>query len=816
MSISNWLQRDSFWVQKTVHVAKSMWRSRLRRAVAPDGTRRERWLLLPGRVAHLLYWKSPSVWVRELISTTARRGWIPRWIRQGYTWFSASYPLVDRSQVVLYTSQKGLLPYHRLRHELSDDADSPETPAVSLVATLKDEKANVVEWFEDLVAQTRHPDEVVIVDAGSQDGTLELLQQIAEESPLSLRVLTHPGVNIAAGRNLGIREARGPVVAVTDFGCRLRPDWLHELLRPFAVEPQTQVVAGWYEAQTRTGRPVRYGGWPLLEDIDPQGFLPSSRSVAFTREAWESAGGYPEWLTLTGEDTLFAIELKRLCSHWAFAPEAIVTWHAPQGWPAYWRKTYTWALGDGESGVHAHCYALSLLRFLFLSLCLLSMASLSTGALLAGSWRLAAAALVAVGLFLAAGRVGRFGLTASLRETGFEAARSLGFLRGAQRRNEVERKRLEQVHGVFFILSGVPIDDTGGGARATQLALELLERRYFVFFIHKFPKMESVELNLRIRHPNLRTCSLADFSWQETVGQWSFVLDSKPLAAVLEFPLADFLPLVGHLRAKDATVIYDLLDDWQTSLGSTWYSPEVEQEVMDQSQVLVATAPVLRDRLEMRSGREVVLVPNAVNLRLFDPDLSRPRPRDLPEGQWRAIYIGALWGDWFDWQLLVSIARRYEDAAVVVIGDYRDQCRDRPPNLHFLGLKPQSVLPGYLSHCDVALIPWKTNQVTQATSPLKVYEYLAMGRPVVAPALGPLQDIPGVFLARDREHFVELIAEVRESTLPRDEMAAFVEHNSWQQRIDQILSSVSSHRAQSCETSTATLSTPRDATRSDV
>jgi glycosyltransferase involved in cell wall biosynthesis len=128
-------------------------------------------------------------------------------------------------------------------------------------------------------------------------------------------------------------------------------------------------------------------------------------------------------------------------------------------------------------------------------------------------------------------------------------------------------------------------------------------------------------------------------------------------------------------------------------------------------------------------------VPNAVNIDLFDPRRPWTRPADYPEAAWSMIYIGALWGDWFDWGLLRRLAVAYAEAAVVVIGDYRQQMTAAPGNVHFLGLKAQAELPAYLAQAEVAIIPWKANAVTHATSPLKVYEYLAMRRPVVAPQL---------------------------------------------------------------------------------
>ncbi len=67
-------------------------------------------------------------------------------------------------------------------------------------------------------------------------------------------------------------------------------------------------------------------------------------------------GGYPEWLTSTGEDTTFDLELKLQGGNWAYCPEAVVEWQAPEKFFPYLQKLYGWAAGDGEAGIHGENY----------------------------------------------------------------------------------------------------------------------------------------------------------------------------------------------------------------------------------------------------------------------------------------------------------------------------------------------------------------------------------------------------------------------------------------------------------------------------
>src|SRR5437762_986928 len=99
---------------------------------------------------------------------------------------------------------------------------------VSLISTVKDVgPEHVREFLDSLRAQTRHPDETIIVDGGSTDGTLEALQEATD-----VTVISEPGANISRGRNVAIAAAAHDVIAATDADCTLAPDWLERLLAP--------------------------------------------------------------------------------------------------------------------------------------------------------------------------------------------------------------------------------------------------------------------------------------------------------------------------------------------------------------------------------------------------------------------------------------------------------------------------------------------------------------------------------------------------------------------------------------------------------
>jgi glycosyltransferase involved in cell wall biosynthesis len=776
---------ESYRADKEIYIAQLLARLSWKRYRIVDTILSPLWYLRhPGEAVRKIFRFLPF-WCQTLVHTL-KSGALFNLLLKPRGPFRNRYVVEDNSCVILYSTDPGLVTNYEPRAILRPPAPGKRRVRVSLIAPAKNEARNLLAWWHSLVSQTRLPDEIIVVESGSTDGTAELLHELVTKSPVPMKVISAPEANIAQARNLAIAQAQYDIIACIDLGCRADPNWLEKLVTPFEMDAQVMVAAGWYEPIRADGQPVRHRNWWLeLRRVHPQSFIPSSRSLAFQKQAWEAVGGYPEWLTLTGEDTYYALELKRYGGTWAFVPEAVVRWEAPDSVWAYLEKMFRWSVGDGESGIHAEYYwryALALGALLALG----GAAALGLGlSLLLGGpfWLLPAAGLAGLGAALpVASRWAGAGLD-PVAWAGRGAA-VVGFLAGARRRRIVEGRRLAGVKGTWFILSGVPIDDTGGGARATQVALELLRQGYFVVFISKFPRYESRDLGLRFIHPNLRTYRVNDFRWEEWAEAHRPLLDSgRPLAALVEFPLADFLPIVDRVKALGGRVVYDLIDDWATSLGGNWYRPEVERAFIDRADVLTATAAPLVDRLRELSGRPVYLLPNAVNTRLFVPNRWYQRPADLPLAEWVMMYVGALWGEWFDWELLIRLADAYPEAAVVVIGDYQGQCPEQRPNLHFLGLKPQRDLPAYLAHADVAIIPWKVNKITQATSPLKVYEYLAMHRPVVAPDIQPLRGIPGVWLAKDPEEFVRLASWIRFELYPYSDVERFINDNSWTERI---------------------------------
>lgn len=344
-----------------------------------------------------------------------------------------------------------------------------------------------------------------------------------------------------------------------------------------------------------------------------------------------------------------------------------------------------------------------------------------------------------------------------------------------------EPGRADPLPDTVVVLALVPLHDVGGGSRGAQLARALLRAGLHVVYVSVYGTQEQSDLGLRYLHPHLEQRSASEFDPAALVAR----AGSARVTVLLEAPHPSHLDHVRALRRARATVVYDLIDDWRaSSLGGEWYRPDVETDVVGLSDHLVASAPDLVARLARDTGREVTLVPNAVDVAVFDPTATYEPPADLPAGEGPVLlYHGSLYGDWFDWDALAAVAGAHPGARVVVIGDVPARVPPLPGNVHLLGLKPHGDLPAHLAHADVGLVPFVVDEVTHAVSPLKAYEYLAMGLPVAAPPLRALEGLVGVVADADLPTAVAAALGQARSGAARAAAAAVRAEHSWEARV---------------------------------
>lgn len=232
---------------------------------------------------------------------------------------------------------------------------------VTVIMTVKNDADACEVTLSSLAAQTRPPDEIVVTDGGSTDYTLSVIRRHAASNE-RLRLVEAPGTNIARGRNLAARSASGEIIASIDAGCRAEPEWLERLIAPFEADEEVDFVGGFYRIEPRTLLEKVVGLVTMrgqLDPVDPKTFNPSARSMACTKELWERAGGWPEWLSFS-EDTLFDHKVRGMSGGWRFAGDAVVHWRPRTTLWAVGKQFYGYGTGRGHTQINAPSYLYNL------------------------------------------------------------------------------------------------------------------------------------------------------------------------------------------------------------------------------------------------------------------------------------------------------------------------------------------------------------------------------------------------------------------------------------------------------------------------
>lgn len=226
---------------------------------------------------------------------------------------------------------------------------------VSVCITVFNEEKSIGKLLDSLLSQTKKPDEIVIVDGGSKDKTVEIIRHYQKKDK-RIKLLIESG-SVAHGRNTSIELAKNPIIASTDAGCVSKREWLEKITEPFKHK-KVGLVAGFYQMAAKNSMQcaisVYLGVHPT--QFDPTSFLPSTRSVAFRKELWERVGGYSEKLEKAGEDTLFFYKAVKTGIRIVRVKEAIVDWEEPASFTLtdLIKKFYQYAKGDAQAGIWWH------------------------------------------------------------------------------------------------------------------------------------------------------------------------------------------------------------------------------------------------------------------------------------------------------------------------------------------------------------------------------------------------------------------------------------------------------------------------------
>lgn len=231
-------------------------------------------------------------------------------------------------------------------------------------------------------------------------------------------------------------------------------------------------------------------------------------------------------------------------------------------------------------------------------------------------------------------------------------------------------------------------------------------------------------------------------------------------------------------------IVYDCMDEWNTFPGMKEAMLTEERQLVKAADLLIVSGQRLWEKWASQN-RNTVLARNGTNFEHF----ANSRPNALLADAARPIvgYFGAI-ADWFDLDLMVRLARERPHYTFVLLGGIFNVSMaelEQLSNVRILGQKPYELMPAYLLQFNACIIPFKVNAITEATDPVKFYEYISQGRPVIASRMFELLPYHEyLYIADDHDDFIRKVDQaVREDDpMLRERRIALARQNTWQAR----------------------------------
>jgi glycosyltransferase involved in cell wall biosynthesis len=256
-----------------------------------------------------------------------------------------------------------------------------------------------------------------------------------------------------------------------------------------------------------------------------------------------------------------------------------------------------------------------------------------------------------------------------------------------------------------------------------------------------------------------------------------------------------FNPAAGMIAGKlgEREMIYYCVDEYTAFTGVSSGLKEIEDDLFRRAKAVIVSAEKLLET-KKHFNPNTFLIRHGTDWKHFrtalDVDTIVPiEIADLPKP---IIGFHGLLADWVDFELIRKVAKHFSGGSVVLIGkttfDAEEKVKilDGVANIHQLGRKPYADLPAYCKGFDVALNPFVLNELTLATNPLKVREYLAAGLPVVCTDIPEVRVIENCLIGKDHGDFIRQIETALESPKPRAQVSDSIRHESWDAKIEEL------------------------------
>jgi asparagine synthase (glutamine-hydrolysing) len=237
-------------------------------------------------------------------------------------------------------------------------------------------------------------------------------------------------------------------------------------------------------------------------------------------------------------------------------------------------------------------------------------------------------------------------------------------------------------------------------------------------------------------------------------------------------------------------ILYYCVDEYTEFSGvSSTSLAEMEQQLLRRADLVIVSAERLYQS-KVKTNPRTVLIRHGVDFDHFrkalDPEtLVSEEIQNLPRP---IIGFFGLIADWVDLELMASVAKKFSGGSMVLLGKATTDTSvlEQLPNVHMLGRKSYASLPAYCKGFDVALLPFRINELTLNANPLKVREYLAAGLPVVSTAIPEVEVLGLCRIGHDTESFIREVQLALQDPGPSVARSERIRGESWESRVDEL------------------------------
>lgn len=339
------------------------------------------------------------------------------------------------------------------------------------------------------------------------------------------------------------------------------------------------------------------------------------------------------------------------------------------------------------------------------------------------------------------------------------------------------------IKGILFIDSAFDFDEDRN-QRSIALANEFNSQGYFVFFLrYQWSEQDTSIFDFKLFKQGVMQIPRLHIDYLLS----SEIIQEIALNRYFVITIPDSFLFKKYLSIRHAgiKICYDIMDSWKdfNKVGSaSWYDDKVEQFFINNADVVSAVSKCLVDKLS--NTREIKLISNG----LFGNDNFLPFTKTT---KYHVGYIGHLTEKWFNWDYIFKLA---EDQRFIlhIIGEgapikIHETIR-KYSNIIFYGYVPKTNLAQYASYFNVGLIPFIDSELSHCVDPLKVYDYLQFGRPVVSTGIPHLSDYPYCVNTVNFSDFKDAIIKFsQEITIDKFKISSFLRENTWNKKVIQLI-----------------------------